>query len=681
MSTSKVLQRFYSLNTFSPDVSRCLYYLFRSDDEEHYLTTLQGSELTRLVDFLDELTEQISQILDVTLNTDDAFQRCLHKLRTICGHRVILPSSYTISGDLSRVGNDPVSGGSFSDVWKGTHNSCKSFCKEAITWKRLEHPNVVAFIGVTRNPLQIVSEWMPNGTLREYVNKNPGVNRVGLPNVLIDCTGHACLADFGLASVVRGLGSVLITEVQGYTKRWAAPEVLGSGDRSTREADVFAFGMVVMKVFTGKSPFSEFNHNVTVLKIISGEQPDRPRKTGLTNSVWELTLACWQQDPACRPAMAEVVGILREWPGLANKKEGPKGDRYIELLRLCTLWHTVPTSYELGDVMRQGDSALQVSGVTEIWEGLYDGEVVALKVLRLPQNNDEAAGERKECEDDSHAMTYEQRFCAAAVLMKQIEHANILPFYGVSMTISDFSLVFPWYKNGDIKQYLKTNPHVDRYDLASTSKLIEYSRHSREPHKQLLSAVKGLRFLHSNGAVHGAFWPDHILIDDDGNAQLTIAIPDTPTIAISDKSTIAALLSRHTRLAGTSDFPYGVPEIKSMESDVYEMAIVIYEVLTGIATYWSGRNYDRAFPVMPAQPPGAFDDLFWGLLAKCWRRSTQEHPPIDEVYHGQPPSQEYYVRFKCRNAEYTTSPINLRNDWGKYTWKSPQNWVTETVGL
>ena len=68
------------------------------------------------------------------------------------------------------------------------------------------------------------------------------------PNVLIDHVGHARLADFGFASVVRGMNSVLVTEVQGYTARWAAPEVLESGDKNTREADVFVFGMVVIEV-------------------------------------------------------------------------------------------------------------------------------------------------------------------------------------------------------------------------------------------------------------------------------------------------------------------------------------------------------------------------------------------------------------------------------------------------
>jgi serine/threonine protein kinase len=47
-------------------------------------------------------------------------------------------------------------------------------------WKRLRHPNVVPFLGVTNKPLQFVSEWMSGGTLTNYVKRHPGANRVGL---------------------------------------------------------------------------------------------------------------------------------------------------------------------------------------------------------------------------------------------------------------------------------------------------------------------------------------------------------------------------------------------------------------------------------------------------------------------------------------------------------------------
>ena len=52
-------------------------------------------------------------------------------------------------------------------------------------WKRLRHPNVVPFIGVTSEPLQIVSEWMPNGTLTDYVEKNPDANRIDLVGLFL----------------------------------------------------------------------------------------------------------------------------------------------------------------------------------------------------------------------------------------------------------------------------------------------------------------------------------------------------------------------------------------------------------------------------------------------------------------------------------------------------------------
>ena len=55
MSTFQVLQHLYSLDTSSPDFLRFLYCLIRNDEEDRYLTTLQGSELTRLVDFFDDV--------------------------------------------------------------------------------------------------------------------------------------------------------------------------------------------------------------------------------------------------------------------------------------------------------------------------------------------------------------------------------------------------------------------------------------------------------------------------------------------------------------------------------------------------------------------------------------------------------------------------------------------------
>ena len=66
------------------------------------------------------------------------------------------------------------------------------FYKEAVVWKRLKHPNIVPFLGVTIEPFQFVSEWMPNGTITQYVVKNPGIDRIALesPSFMIADDRH-----------------------------------------------------------------------------------------------------------------------------------------------------------------------------------------------------------------------------------------------------------------------------------------------------------------------------------------------------------------------------------------------------------------------------------------------------------------------------------------------------------
>lgn len=52
--------------------------------------------------------------------------------------------------------------------------------------------------------------------------------------------------------------------------------------------------------------------------------------------------------------------------------------------------------------------------------------------------------------------------------MKHLEHGNIVPFYGVSTTVAVICLVSPWYENGNIVDYLKRKPDVNRFELVST---------------------------------------------------------------------------------------------------------------------------------------------------------------------------------------------------------------------
>ena len=60
----------------------------------------------------------------------------------------------------------------------------------------------------------------------------------------------------------------------------------------------------------------------------------------------------------------------------------------IELRRLCDYYCTVPASYQLaGIITKGGDHPQTISQETEVWKGRHNGRLVALKVLRGPQDN------------------------------------------------------------------------------------------------------------------------------------------------------------------------------------------------------------------------------------------------------------------------------------------------------
>lgn len=55
-----------------------------------------------------------------------------------------------------------------------------------MTWKSLRHQNVLLLLGVTmaNNQFAMVSEWMVNGNINEYVEAHKDVNRFELVSPL-----------------------------------------------------------------------------------------------------------------------------------------------------------------------------------------------------------------------------------------------------------------------------------------------------------------------------------------------------------------------------------------------------------------------------------------------------------------------------------------------------------------
>jgi len=153
--------------------------------------------------------------------------------------------------------------------WKGLR-------RELAVWHLVDHENIVPFIGITfiYGVLpSIVSAWMPQGTLRLFLARNPRASRdriaieiaqglsylhtdTGLKksivhgdlkpdNILIDRNGVACLCDFGLSRVLE---DATLWDTSDKTApgmmRYKAPELITREQSTvTMESDIYAYGM------------------------------------------------------------------------------------------------------------------------------------------------------------------------------------------------------------------------------------------------------------------------------------------------------------------------------------------------------------------------------------------------------------------------------------------------------
>lgn len=181
-------------------------------------------------------------------------------------------------------------------------------------------------------PLQLISEWMPNGNLREYVKKHSGADVIGLlsdvakglhylhscdvvhmeikaSNVLVDASRHARITDFGLAAVTTRENFAMSPYQPEYSPRWSAPEVLKERAYTTA-SDVFSFAMLMAEVFDGTVPLSHLPGFNAALAIIGGKRPSRPTHPVLTEGLWDLMQRCWGGEPLSRPTAAGVSEFL-----------------------------------------------------------------------------------------------------------------------------------------------------------------------------------------------------------------------------------------------------------------------------------------------------------------------------------------------------------------------------------
>ena len=214
--------------------------------------------------------------------------------------------------------------------------------REAILASALNHPNIVTIYetGIFEADRYIAMELIEGSTLREAAAQGLPIGRaiaiarqvaealavahasqiihrdIKPDNVMVRPDGYAKLLDFGLARAqpeavtvapsaptMSPTGPGLILGTIGYM----APEQ-ARGEMITQEADVFALGVMLYEVVTGKHPFVAPSQLGT-LHALMWETPEPPSfvNSELPRAIDQLIVEMLQKDPRLRPGASEVM--------------------------------------------------------------------------------------------------------------------------------------------------------------------------------------------------------------------------------------------------------------------------------------------------------------------------------------------------------------------------------------
>ncbi|KAG8724271.1 hypothetical protein FRC09_020559 [Ceratobasidium sp. 395] len=187
----------------------------------------------------------------------------------------------------------------------------------------------------------MVSPWMDNRTLLQYISRNPTVDRyqlcVGISegvaylhqsglihgdiksaNVLISNEGVAKISDFGCSELKTSTLCFTTTSVLKLSIRWAAPEILDGPVLRSREADVYALGMTLLEAVTGMVPFSSMQDRAVYIAVVVQRQiPKRPRRfpsfsLDEADKLWEMIVDTCAYSSPDRPSSITVRDRVRD---------------------------------------------------------------------------------------------------------------------------------------------------------------------------------------------------------------------------------------------------------------------------------------------------------------------------------------------------------------------------------
>jgi serine/threonine-protein kinase len=229
------------------------------------------------------------------------------------------------------------------------------FQREAGIGEKLNHPKVMrVFGGEKRSRIYMVMEWCEGRLLRqildegrmphdrairiaisvldalEYIHANGVVHRDLKPeNIMVDTDGNIKLIDFGIASdtSARRLTYANFTATLG-TPDYISPEQV-KGKRGDGRSDIFAMGVILYEMLSGKVPFSGPSPLAAMNdRLLNHPLPPSVADPSISPQLQEVLYRALERDPKNRYAKAhdfawdlehlDQVGVedrveLRDW--------------------------------------------------------------------------------------------------------------------------------------------------------------------------------------------------------------------------------------------------------------------------------------------------------------------------------------------------------------------------------